>query len=87
MIRSTSPGGSLLPRARGLPPTRSLPPQRSFVAPSAIFVGSLLSDLFTMVMLPIPVLGTVLLYFDVRRKRDNFTNDNLRTDLDALKGA
>ncbi len=58
-----------------------------FVAPSAIFVGSLLSDLFTMVMLPIPVLGTVLLYFDVRRKRDNFTNDNLRADLDALKGA
>ena len=48
--------------------------------------SSLLSDLFTMVMLPIPVLGTVLLYFDVRRKRENFTNDNLRTDLDALKG-
>ena len=58
-----------------------------FVAPSAIFVGSLLSDLFTMVMLPIPVLGTVLLYFDIRRKRDSFTNDNLRADLDALKGA
>ena len=58
-----------------------------FVAPSAIFVGSLLSDLFTMVMLPIPVLGTVLLYFDIRRKRDNFTNDNLRADLAALKGA
>jgi hypothetical protein len=58
-----------------------------FVAPSAIFVGSLLSDLFTMVMLPIPVLGTVLLYFDVRRKRENFTNDTLRTELEALKGA
>ena len=58
-----------------------------FVAPTAIFVGSLLSDLFTMVMLPIPVLGTVLLYFDVRKKRENFTNDNLRADLEALKGA
>ncbi len=58
-----------------------------FVAPTAIFVGSLLGDLFTMVMLPIPVLGTVLLYFDVRRKRENFTNDNLRADLEALKGA
>jgi hypothetical protein len=58
-----------------------------FVAPTAIFVGSLLSDLFTMVMLPIPVLGTVLLYFDVRRKRENFTNDNLRADLEALKSA
>jgi hypothetical protein len=58
-----------------------------FVAPTAIFVGSLLSDLFTMVMLPIPVLGTVLLYFDVRRKRENFTHDNLRADLEALKAA
>jgi hypothetical protein len=58
-----------------------------FVAPTAIFFGSLLSDLFTMVMLPIPVLGTVLLYFDVRRKRENFTNDNLRADLEALKAA
>jgi len=60
---------------------------RIFVAPTAIFAGSLLSDLFTMVMLPIPVLGTVLLYFDVRRKRESFTNDNLRADLEALKGA
>ena len=47
----------------------------------------MLSDLFTMLMLPIPVLGTVLLYFDVRRKRENFTNDNLRADLEALKSA
>ena len=58
-----------------------------FVSPNCIFVGSLLGDLFTMVMLPVPVLGTVLLYFDVRRKRDNFTHDNLRADLEALKGA
>lgn len=58
-----------------------------FVAPSAIFVGSLLGDLITMVMLPVPVLGTVLLYFDIRRKRDGFTNDHLRADLEALKGA
>jgi hypothetical protein len=29
----------------------------------------------------------VLLYFDVRRKRDNFTPDHLRADLDALKSA
>jgi hypothetical protein len=58
-----------------------------FVAPTAIFVGSLLGDLITMVMLPVPVLGTVLLYFDIRRKRDGFTNDHLRADLEALKGA
>lgn len=53
----------------------------------SIFMASLVSDLTTMVMLPVPVLGTVLLYFDIRRKRDGFTNDNLRADLDALKRA
>ncbi|HSS40183.1 MAG TPA: hypothetical protein VLT58_15555 [Polyangia bacterium] len=59
----------------------------ALVAPGSIFFGSLLSDLVTMVLLPIPVLGAVLLYFDIRRKRDNFTPDNLRTDLDALKSS
>jgi len=54
---------------------------------SAIFASSLFGDLITMVLLPVPVLGMVLLYFDVRRKRDSFTPDNLRADLDALKGA
>jgi hypothetical protein len=57
----------------------------ALVAPGSIFFGSLLSDLVTMVLLPIPVLGAVLLYFDIRRKRENFTPDNLRSDLDALK--
>ncbi len=57
----------------------------ALVAPGSIFFGSLLSDLVTMVLLPIPVLGAVLLYFDIRRKRENFTPDNLRTELDALK--
>ncbi len=57
------------------------------VPAGSVFMGALLGDLVTMVMLPVPVLGTVLLYFDVRRKRDNFTNDNLRADLEALKSA
>ena len=59
----------------------------ALVPPSAIFVSSLFGDLITMVLLPVPVLGMVLLYFDVRRKRDNFTPDHLRADLEALKGA
>ncbi len=54
---------------------------------TAIFASSLFGDLITMILLPVPVLGMVLLYFDVRRKRDNFTPDNLRADLEALKGA
>jgi len=59
----------------------------ALVPPGSIFFGSLLSDLVTMVLLPIPVLGAVLLYFDIRRKRDNFTPDNLRADLESLKSS
>ncbi len=59
----------------------------ALIPSSAIFASSLFGDLITMVLLPVPVLGMVLLYFDVRRKRDSFTPDNLRADLDALKGA
>ncbi len=57
------------------------------MAPGSIFFGSLLSDLVTMVLLPIPVLGAVLLYFDIRSKLEDFTPDNLRTDLEALKNS
>ncbi|HVU52699.1 MAG TPA: hypothetical protein VHL80_18590 [Polyangia bacterium] len=55
------------------------------VPASALFVGSLFGDLVTLVFLPLPVLGMVLLYFDIRRRRDGFTDDRLRTDLVALK--
>lgn len=59
----------------------------ALVPPGSIFFSSLLSDLVTMVLLPIPVLGAVLLYFDIRRKRDNFTPDHLRADLESLKSS
>jgi hypothetical protein len=52
---------------------------------SAIFLGSLLGDLATIVLLPLPAIGLVLLYLDIRRKRDGYTNERLRADLDALK--
>jgi hypothetical protein len=54
---------------------------------SAVFALALFSDLFTLVLLPVPVLGLALLYFDIRRKRDGFTSDRLRADLEALKSA
>jgi hypothetical protein len=57
----------------------------TLVPSTALFVGSLVGDLVTLVFLPLPVLGMVLLYFDIRRKRDNFTNDRLRADLESLK--
>ena len=59
----------------------------TLVPSSALFLGSLFGDLVTLVFLPVPVLGMVLLYFDVRRKRDNFGPDRLRADLEALKTA
>jgi hypothetical protein len=52
---------------------------------SALFVGSLFGDLVTILLLPLPVLGMVLLYLDVRRRRDGFTDDRLRATLEALK--
>ena len=57
------------------------------VPASALFVRSLFGDLVTLVFLPVPVLGMVLLYFDIRRKKDGLTDDRLRTDLEALKTA
>jgi len=57
-----------------------------FVPHSAIFLDSFVGDLFTMLLLPIPVLGAVLLYFDIRRKRDGLTDDRLRSELAALRG-
>ena len=57
----------------------------AIVPAGSIFVSSLLADLVTMVVLPVPVLGVVLLYLDVRRKREGFDDDRLRTDLDALR--
>jgi hypothetical protein len=59
----------------------------ALVAPGSIFFGSLLCDLVTMVLLPVPVLGAVLLYLDIRRRKDNFTPDHLRSDLESLKSS
>jgi type II secretory pathway pseudopilin PulG len=56
-----------------------------FVPSSALFFGSLMGDLVTLLFLPLPVLGMVLLYFDIRRRREGFTDARLRADLDALK--
>jgi hypothetical protein len=59
----------------------------SLIPSSAVFISSLLGDLIIMVLLPVPILGVVLLYFDIRRKREGFTDDRLRADLAALQSA
>jgi hypothetical protein len=54
---------------------------------TALFSGSLLGDLLTMAILPLPAIGVVLLYLDVRRKREGYTHERLRADFEALKAA
>ncbi|HVZ71026.1 MAG TPA: hypothetical protein VHJ20_01515 [Polyangia bacterium] len=63
-----------------------------FVPHRALFLGGVLSDLLTLFFLPLPVTAMVLLYLDVRRKKDGVTDDaawvaRLRAELDALKAA
>jgi hypothetical protein len=53
----------------------------------APLVSSFVGDLVLMVFLPLPVLGMVLLYFDIRRRRDDLTDERLRASLEALKAA
>jgi hypothetical protein len=54
---------------------------------SAYFVGHLLGDLVTLALLPVPIIGSVLLYFDVRRRLDSDDPTRLRTELEALRAA
>ena len=35
--------------------------------------------------MPVPVLGLVLLYLDIRRRRDGFSAENLRAELAVLR--
>lgn len=56
--------------------------------PLGLFGTRLLQDALTLVAMPIPVLGSVLLYFDVRRKHDpgGFDEQKLAEELSALRG-
>jgi hypothetical protein len=38
-----------------------------------------------MVFLPLPLLGLDLLYFDIRRRREDLTDEGVRAGLAALK--
>jgi hypothetical protein len=51
------------------------------------FVGSLLGDFVTLALMPIPVLGLVLVYDDIRRRREGAYDDRLAAELNALKNA
>jgi hypothetical protein len=55
-----------------------------FVPSRAIFVSHLLGDLLTLVLMPVPIIGAVLLYLDLRR-REGVGTEALRAELDAVR--
>jgi hypothetical protein len=52
-----------------------------FVPRSMLFVGSFVQDALLMLILPIPILGTVLLYLDVRRQTEGLDDAGIRAAL------
>ncbi|HEX4445532.1 MAG TPA: hypothetical protein VH044_02300 [Polyangiaceae bacterium] len=51
------------------------------VPSAAVFLDSLVQDSILMLTLPIPILGTVLLYFDLRRQADGLDAQGIRSAL------
>jgi hypothetical protein len=52
-----------------------------------VFLDRLMGDLVTLVLLPIPVLAAVLLYLDIRRKKEGADRETLQAELDAVRTA
>jgi hypothetical protein len=58
----------------------------ALLVPSRLsFVSHVVGDLVTLVLLPIPVLASVLVYLDLRRRSEGFDRDRLRGELEALR--
>jgi hypothetical protein len=55
------------------------------VPDTAIFMTHLVGDLLTLAVLPLPLTAVALLYVDVRRRRDNFGDQDLRAALASLR--
>jgi hypothetical protein len=45
----------------------------------------LLQDALTLIVLPVPVIGSVLLYFDIRRKHEGYDHQQLAAELERLR--
>jgi hypothetical protein len=54
---------------------------------TAFFFGSLVQDILLMFLMPVPIIGTVLLYLDIRRQADGLDAQGLRAGVDALRRA
>jgi uncharacterized membrane protein len=58
-----------------------------FIPSSALFLGSLVEDALLIVLMPVPIMGTVLLYLDIRRQADGLDEQGLRAGIDGLRRA
>ena len=56
-----------------------------FIPTTAFFFGSLVQDILLMFLMPVPIIGTVLLYLDIRRQADGLDAQGLRAGVDALR--
>ena len=58
-----------------------------FIPHTAFFLDSLVQDALLMLLLPIPVIGAVLLYLDIRRQADGLDERGVRGGIEALRQA
>jgi hypothetical protein len=56
-----------------------------FIPHTMFFVDSLVQDALLVLLLPIPVVGTVLLYLDIRRQADGFDERAVRAGIEGLR--
>lgn len=56
-----------------------------FIPRTAFFVDSLVQDLLLMLLLPVPIIGTVLLYLDIRRQADGLDERGVRAGIEGLR--
>ena len=57
------------------------------IVATGLFGSRLLQDALTLVAMPIPVIGSVLLYFDVRRRKEGFNEQQLAKEMATLRRA
>ena len=50
----------------------------------ARFLGAFFGDLLLLLVMPVPIIGSVLLYFDIRRRSEGLDDQTLKTELEAL---
>jgi putative Mn2+ efflux pump MntP len=56
-----------------------------FVPRSSFFLSNFLGDLLLLVIMPVPMIASFLLYLDLRRKVDGLDDDRIAAELDKLR--